>query len=223
MRPRRWAVVGLAALVGIAACTATAHAGELHLLGLQFNPEAGDERFSALVESWHEFYLMAGTAAVTLVGLLFVSLSMHLDVLLHHSRAHLLDLARQTLLAFVYVMLVALMVLVPPSTPRLLGATIGGSTLVVLAFSIAGLVNELRMKERTGVSRSLLRRRIMQILCLGLGAYSAAQLWQGSGLGLFMMIGTICAMLGNGAGSAWDLLVQVGRLKVKDRDILAEE
>ena len=223
MRARHWTVVGLATLVAIAACAATAHAGALHLLELRFNPEAGDERFSALVESWHEFYLMAGTAAVTLVGLLFVSLSMHLDVLLHHSRAHLLDLARQTLLAFVYVMLVSLMILVPPSTPRLLATTIGGSTLVVLLFSIVGLVSELRMKERAGVSRSLLRRRIMQILFLGLGVYSAYQLWLGFGTGLFMMIGTICTMLGNGAGSAWDLLVQVGRLKVKDRDILAGE
>ncbi len=223
MRARRWAVAGFAALAAVAAGAAIAHAGELHLLGLQFNPEAGDERYTALVESWHEFYLMAGTAAVTLVGLLFVSLSMHLDVLLHHTRAHLLDLARQTLLAFVYVMLVSLMILVPPSTPRLLASTIGGSTIVVLVFSIAGLVNELRMKERTGLSRSLLRRRIMQILCLCLSLYAAAKLWAGSGMGLFMMIGTICAMLGNGAGSAWDLLVQVGRLKVKDRDILAEK
>ena len=38
-----------------------------------------------LIERWHEFYLLAGTAAVTLVGLLFVSLSFHLEALLHET------------------------------------------------------------------------------------------------------------------------------------------
>jgi len=42
------------------------------------------------IEHWHEFYLLAGTAAVTLVGLLFVALSFHLDTLLHESKTHLL-------------------------------------------------------------------------------------------------------------------------------------
>jgi hypothetical protein len=35
------------------------------------------EAFTQAVEGWHDFYLMIGTAAATLVGLLFVSLSLN--------------------------------------------------------------------------------------------------------------------------------------------------
>jgi hypothetical protein len=39
------------------------------------------EAFTQTVEGWHDFYLMIGTAAATLVGLLFVSLSLNVDVI----------------------------------------------------------------------------------------------------------------------------------------------
>ena len=35
--------------------------------------------WDSFVEHWHEFYLMTGTAAVTLAGLLFVAISLHVD------------------------------------------------------------------------------------------------------------------------------------------------
>src|SRR5262249_34662541 len=55
-------------------------------------------------DRWHEFYLMAGTAAVTLAGLLFVALSLHLDRLVDESHEHLLALARVTLVSFTMVL-----------------------------------------------------------------------------------------------------------------------
>ena len=77
---------------------------------------AGGDRALTWVEfiaSWHEFYLMAGTAAVTLAGLLFVAISIHVDTLVHESREHLLALARLILFSYVGVMLLSLMMLVP--------------------------------------------------------------------------------------------------------------
>ena len=49
------------------------------------------------------------------------------------------------------------------------------------------------------------------------------QLWGGAPSGLLLRIGPICAMLGNATGSAWDLLVQVGRLKVRLQEEAARE
>lgn len=186
-----------------------------HAAGMQFAPEGRSEEFAHAVEAWHEFYLMSGTASVTLVGLLFVAISMHLEVLVHDKRAHLLDLARQTLLAFIYILLVSLMVLIPPSTPRMLGVTIGGATLVVLVFSAVGMAKEMRLKELALTRKNLFRRRAVQIIALLYGLFGAWQLWGGSTFGLFVLIFPVCTMLGNATGSAWDLLVQVGRLKVR--------
>jgi hypothetical protein len=38
-----------------------------------------DAPFLQAVDQWHDFYLMAGTAGATLIGLLFVSVSLYLE------------------------------------------------------------------------------------------------------------------------------------------------
>jgi hypothetical protein len=167
-----------------------------------------------VIESWHEFYLLAGTAAVTLVGLLFVALSIHLDTLLHESRAHLVAHARQTLFSFTYVLFISLAFLVPNTSVRVLGV-------MLVAFSVAMSSITLRMSRgdfiRSGVRDldTAYRRRtaIMLLgyaLCGGCGAWMAIQRnpWV-----VHYMIGGVFALLGNAAGASWDLLVQVGKLK----------
>ncbi len=51
--------------------------------------------FQTAVGGWHDFYILAGTAAATLVGLLFVGLSLHLRVVIASSEVR--SLARVTL------------------------------------------------------------------------------------------------------------------------------
>src|SRR6187399_736541 len=82
------------------------------------------EMVTHAIEGWHEFYLLAGTAAVTLVGLLFVALSFHLDALLHEQRAHLLHAARLAFMNFLFVLMLSLFFLIPLNTPQLLGVSI---------------------------------------------------------------------------------------------------
>ena len=49
--------------------------------------------FAEQLDRWHEFYLMAGTAAVTLMGLLFVAVSLHLDAVVRDDAAHVRGVA----------------------------------------------------------------------------------------------------------------------------------
>jgi len=170
-----------------------------------------------ILAHWHEFYLMAGTAAVTLVGLLFVALSLHLDALLHDARAHLVVHARQTLLSFTYVLFISLAFLVPDNPVRILGA-------MVTAFSVAMIVTSLRMSRgdfiRSG-SRDMegLYRRRSAIMLLGYalcGGCGVAMMLQRNPWVAHYMIAGIFGLLGNAAGASWDLLVHVGRLKRSD-------
>ncbi len=39
------------------------------------------EDFVAVIEGWHDFYMLTGSAAATLLGLLFVAVSLHIDVI----------------------------------------------------------------------------------------------------------------------------------------------
>src|SRR2546423_767662 len=50
--------------------------------------------YEAQVAGWHDFYIVAGTASATLVGLLFVGLSLHLQIVV--SALEVRSLARVT-------------------------------------------------------------------------------------------------------------------------------
>jgi len=73
-------------------------------------------RYTDSLQSWHDFYVTAGAAAATLVGLLFVGLSLHIRVVVSHPDVR--SLARATLTDFFVVLLIALVVLTPTSDPR---------------------------------------------------------------------------------------------------------
>ena len=55
----------------------------------------------ALFDHWHDFFLLAGTAAVTLLGLLFVALSLHLDLLVCNEGAYLKAIALEAFFSFI--------------------------------------------------------------------------------------------------------------------------
>jgi hypothetical protein len=67
--------------------------------------------YADAVQSWHDFYMTAGAAAATLVGLLFVGLSLHIRVVV--AQADVKSLARITLADFFVILLVALVILAP--------------------------------------------------------------------------------------------------------------
>ena len=162
-------------------------------------------------ERWHEFYLMAGTAAVTLAGLLFVALSLHLDRLVEESHEQLLALARVTLLSYTFVLFASMFMLVPAVSRRQTAIMLGGMAVVGLGWLIR-LTRAARHHEEAGFSRALVRRRLTApIVGMLLMLLTAIGVWLGIVEILYMMVGSMCMILGNAAGTSWDLLVQIAR------------
>jgi hypothetical protein len=165
-------------------------------------------------ESWHEFFLMAGTAAVTLAGLLFVALSLHVETLIHETREHLLALARAVLLSFIMVLTLSLMMLVPGYSMRVTAVEL----LVVGTVATVATLRQIRGKsgvEQAEFSHSLFRRRLV----IPLIGYAWVAL-TGAGMLklrepdlLYLIIGAVCMLLGNAAGTSWDLLVRTARIR----------
>src|SRR5438552_7913695 len=81
-------------------------------------------KFAEQVGRWHDFYVLAGTAAATLMGLLFVALSLHLEVVAEDGKAHLSVIAREAFANFLIVLLVALLMLSGSMSPRPLGVAL---------------------------------------------------------------------------------------------------
>ncbi|HEX6509978.1 MAG TPA: hypothetical protein VF221_20310, partial [Chloroflexota bacterium] len=64
--------------------------------------------FSSTIAGWQAFYMLAGTASATLVGLLFVAVSINVDLLGESGADAILSLARETFIRFIFVVVVAL-------------------------------------------------------------------------------------------------------------------
>jgi hypothetical protein len=89
------------------------------------------------IERWHDFYVAAGGAAAVLLGLLFLSVSLHLDR--EASQYDILyRMSVQTMIDFAYALAAALLMLVPITNPLVLGGR-----LLILGF--AGLQDTLRV------------------------------------------------------------------------------
>ncbi len=77
--------------------------------------------FAQEIVSWHDFYIMVGTASATLIGLLFVSLSINVDMITRKENVNLRTLAAQTFSIFITVLMIAIQFLIPSQTPLGLG------------------------------------------------------------------------------------------------------
>src|SRR5207245_11231376 len=95
---------------------------------------------------WHDFYIVAGTVAATLVGLLFVGRSLHLRVVL--SRTEVRSLARVTLANLGLVLIVSLFMVIPEGI-SITRTELLFSGLVTLALSGPSLLSATRSETRT--------------------------------------------------------------------------
>ena len=177
-------------------------------------PPVAAAGWMAFQAEWHEFFLMTGTAAVTLAGLLFVAISLHVETLIHETRAHLLSLARAILMSYVMVLTFSLMMLVPAQSMRIVGVEM---TVVGVVFA-AVTARELRNQggvDHPEFPRRLLRRRLVpMMLGYGLIAFTGASIVVLRVPEFFFFtIGAFCMLLGNATGASWDLLVRTARIR----------
>ena len=107
------------------------------------------DAYVRLIAEWHDFYIVAGTAAATLVGLLFVGLSVNVDEVMAPDRPDLRALAEQAFASFTYVLLISLFFLVPGQDPLTIGIELA-------VLGVIGLLRVLRppgARVRPGVAR----------------------------------------------------------------------
>jgi hypothetical protein len=96
------------------------------------------------LEAWHEFYGLLGTAAATLVGLLFVAASIGSGYLSSERKSPTHTFTTPILAHYSYILFVSLVALVPVNTATSLALIIGLSALAGLAYSAFISVRVLR-------------------------------------------------------------------------------
>jgi hypothetical protein len=159
------------------------------------------------IGEWETFYLLTGTAAATLIGLLFVAVSIHIDTFHKEAYGDLQQFAALTFNSFFYVLVMALLFLIP-------GLSALGLGLPLLLLGLAGVVNGLwqqRRARRFQVQRGrghLTGRFVLPILCqLGM-AVVAAFLIAGVAEALYALTIVVVLLLASAAVNAWTLLMR---------------
>jgi hypothetical protein len=164
-----------------------------------------------VVGGWHDFYILAGTAAATLVGLLFVGLSLHLRIVVASSEVR--SLARVTLANFGAVLFVALFMVIPENQSAAASQLVG-SGIVSLIVTVPSLLpgqgpgRKLRLERSTRL-RLLLRFGLstvsfVAIILAGVLLFSSLS-WAST-----LLVTAIVVLLVVALRNTWDLLVTVG-------------
>ena len=161
----------------------------------------------AALQSWHDFYLVVGPAAASLVGLLFVGLTLHLRAVL--ARDEVRGLARATFSNFALVLIVALLFVIPQDASAL-GTQLIIAALVSLGVAAPAVASAARSQTRTLAARQL-------VLRFGLSAAGYVVVGVAGGLitaarpqGLSLLATAVIALLVISLRNSWDLLVSVG-------------
>jgi hypothetical protein len=162
--------------------------------------------FTQSIKNWETFYLLTGTAAATLIGLLFVAISINIEVFRRRVTYGLAHFAALTFNCYFYVLLIAILFVVPGLSPLALG-------LPLLILGLLGLVNAILQQRRARIYRldhqggSLAARFNVPIA----GFAGLALMGVGVALGikasLYGIVIVIILLLGSASQNAWSLLI----------------
>jgi hypothetical protein len=158
-----------------------------------------------MLEGWHEFYALLGTAAAALVALLFVAASIGTGFLSTDRNSPTRIFTSPVVFHYTFVLFISLIALVPIETDTSLAIIIGISAAGSLAYSIFILIRVLRsnvsdIDDRIGYGASP---------PAGYAATLAAALfiWHHSVIGPPLLAGALILLLLINIRNAWDLTV----------------
>jgi hypothetical protein len=167
-----------------------------------------------------DFYILAGTGAATLVGLLFVGLSLHLRVVIAASEVR--SLARVTLANFGAVLFASLFLVINESQSTA-GLQLIGAGIVSLIVTVPSLIAAARTTQASLDMRRMDRARL--VLRFGLSALGYVAV---IGAGILLLASrfiafevlievTLVTLLVISLRNTWDLLVTVGEVTLGDQ------
>jgi hypothetical protein len=158
-----------------------------------------------MLEGWHEFYTVLGTAAAALVALLFVAASIGAGYLSADRRGPTRTFTSPILFHYTYVLFVSLIALVPVNTAASLAATVGISAAAALAYATVIMVRVLRsnvtdIDDRFGYGAGPLAAYAATLA-------GAVFIFADSRVGPPLLAGAMIVLLLVNIRNAWDLTV----------------
>lgn len=174
------------------------------------------DNFTQDIQAWQVFYATVAAACATLTGLLFLALSINVELLGRDQSGRLLPVAQQAFGEFLLVLMVALVFLIPRLGP--LGLGVGLLSLgSAYAASLAKRLWDTTYRDKNNRSPGALLRGFGLSLagCLGVIAIGILML-VGFTPALYGMVFMVTALLASASHNAWSLLIAAPHRK-KDK------
>ena len=163
-----------------------------------------------MLNEWHEFYMLLGTAAAALVALLFVAVSVGAAVMTGERTGGTRTFMTPVVFHYSNIMFLSLVVLVPGLTPRLLGWVLLVAAIASLGYSFFTIVRVFRSNMADLSDR--LAYGSAPVATYAAGIVSACLLLDGHAeSGLNVLGGAALLLLLVNIRNAWDLMISLAQ------------
>jgi hypothetical protein len=164
-----------------------------------------------MLAPWHEFYELLGTAAATLIALLFVAVSIATSVLTPEpeSRRNTSTYMSPVVFHYANLLFLSLIALIPTQTWESFGLVIGAAGIGSVIYS---LVVALRVHRNpmSDIADRLCYGAI-PALCYAMGPVATLLLFEEKPEGLDVLAGAALLLLVINIRNAWDLMISIAR------------
>jgi hypothetical protein len=165
------------------------------------------------MQGWFGFYSTIGGIAATLLGLLFVAVSINASVILGEAHENSKRLAEQALQNYLAVMMVALLAIFP----RIEISTFGFATLAVTAlwaaWVLVRLYLALRRPYEPGLRFQSLRRQVSSLVGFGMLIFAALRMAFDMGDSRNLFATATIILLFSATAVSWELLLGIAKAK----------
>jgi hypothetical protein len=169
-----------------------------------------DTSLSALFHEWHDFYVLVGTASATLVGLMFVAVSIGTTIFSEDHRAPMTAFITPTVMHFAAVLFACLVATIPSHTWYSLGSLIGAGALAGAVYS-SGLVVQMFVRRRFKVDlEDRLFYAFLPLVGYVLALIAAVLLFtHAAAVSANLIAAAVLTLLFAAIRNAWDMMVWI--------------
>ncbi len=169
-----------------------------------------DPSLPALLHEWHDFYVLVGTASATLVGLMFVAVSIGTTIFNEDHRAAMTAFITPTVTHFAAVLFICLVATMPSHTWQTLGGLLGAGSLAGAVYS-GKLVVQMIIRRRFAIDlEDRLFYALLPLAGHGL-ALAAAVLFftHAAAVSAELIAAAVLTLLFAAIRNAWDMMVWI--------------
>jgi hypothetical protein len=162
------------------------------------------------LQEWRDYFIFTGSIGATLLGLLFVAISLNAETILSGSHRHLRELAGQTFQNFILAVLVSLIFLFPHMQILSFGI-LGAYGLFWAAYRLYVV---LRIPGQGYQWLQVIRRLLPAVVGCGCMVYAGFWAPRNDVTSALIALGAASAfLLISGTASSWDLLIKVAEYR----------